>query len=159
MYENNSAGSIAGEAAVMFYVNGNKSGSLAKVHAVDTFHHEDEAVIKEKIHQFIKKHLPAEEKIDLLLTGENGDDRLLKYYNSCESLMDHQVAIARFKHTCGEYPTATAMGLWFCCELFQKQTMPVHMYKRKGSARKYKNVLIYNNYKGIQHSFILISAQ
>ncbi len=158
-YETNSPGSIAGEAAAMFLVNGNKNDSIAKVLAVDTLHHEDESVMKEKLQQFIKKYLPAGEKIDLLLTGENGDNRLAKYYASCESLIGNDIAIARFKHMSGEYPTATAMGLWLCCELLQKRPMPTHMLKRKGSAMEYKNVLIYNNYKGIQHSFILVSAQ
>jgi hypothetical protein len=58
----------------------------------------------------------------------------------------------------GEYPTAAAMGLWLCCEFFQGRSMPVHMLKRKGTAIGYKNVLIYNNYKGIQHSFMLVSV-
>jgi Beta-ketoacyl synthase, N-terminal domain len=157
LYETNSSGSIAGEAAAMFLVNGNEAGSIAKVHAVDTLHHEDESQVKEIIQDFIKKYLPAGEKIDLLLTGENGDDRLSKYYSSCESVMNDDVTIARFKHMCGEYPTATAMGLWLCCELLPKRAMPVHMLKRKGSAEKYKNILIYNNYKGTQHGFMLVS--
>jgi hypothetical protein len=158
LYETNSAGSIAGEAATIFLVNANEAGSIAKVHAVDTLHHEDESVVREKIQGFIKNYLPPGEKIDLLLTGENGDNRLLKYYSSCESVVSDDVTVARFKHMSGEYPTATAMGLWLCCELLSKQTIPVHMLKRKGSKREYKNTLIYNNYKGIQHSFILVSV-
>lgn len=158
LYDTNSPGSIAGEAAAIFIVNNNKKGSVAKLLAVDTLHHEDELVMKEKLLHFLQKHLPAGEKIDLLLTGENGDNRLLKYYSTCESLMNEDVTIARFKHMSGEYPTATAMGLWLCCEIFQKNTLPTHMVKRKGSGMVYKNVLIYNNYKGIQHSFILLAA-
>ncbi|MEP7165087.1 MAG: beta-ketoacyl synthase chain length factor [Ferruginibacter sp.] len=157
LYDNNSTGSIAGEAALMFFVNGTRAGAIAKIHAVDTLHHEDESVMKEKLQGFIKRYLPGGEKIDLLLTGENGDNRLLKYYDRCESVVEADVAIARFKHISGEYPTASAMGLWLCCELFQKGSLPGHMIKRKGSAAAYKNVLIYNNYKGIQHSFILLS--
>jgi len=158
LYETNSPGSIAGEAATMFLVNGNEMGSIAKVHAVDTLHDEDELEVKEKIQGFIKKYLPEGEKIDLLLTGENGDNRLLKYYSSCESAIDGDITVARFKHMSGEYPTATAMGLCLCCELLPKRSMPDHMFKRKGSAKKYKNVLIYNNYRGTQHSFMLVSV-
>ncbi|HMK27754.1 MAG TPA: beta-ketoacyl synthase chain length factor [Chitinophagaceae bacterium] len=158
LYETNSPGSIAGEAATMFLVNGNEVDPILKVHALDTLHHEEELVVKEKIQGFIKKYLPAGEKIDLLLTGENGDNRLLKYYSSCESVVNDDVAIARFKHMSGEFPTAIAMGLCLCCELLPKQTMPDHMLKRKGSAGKYKNTLIYNNYRGTQHGFMLVSV-
>ena len=160
LYETNSPGSIAGEAAAMFIVNGRKPGSVAMVREVDTLHHEDESITKEKLLEFIKKNVPEGEKIDLLLTGENGDNRLLKYYSSCESLMKDEVTVARFKHMCGEYPTATAMGLWLCCDILQKQNMPAHMIKKKAANNApYKNILLYNNYKGIQHSFILVSEQ
>jgi hypothetical protein len=159
LYETNSPGSIAGEAAVMFLVNGNETGSIAKIRAVDTLHHEDESVMKDKLQGFIGKYLPEGEKIDLLLTGENGDNRLLKYYSSCKSAIKGDVTVARFKHMSGEYPTATAMGLWLCCNILQNQYIPVHMIKNAAAKTPYKNVLIYNNYKGIQHSFILVSDQ
>lgn len=158
LYDTNSSGSIAGESAAMFIVNGNKTGSVAKLLAVDTLHHEDILVMKEKLQYFLEKYLPAGEKIDLLLTGENGDNRLSEYYTTCESMLDEEVTIARFKHMSGEYPTATAMGLWLTCEIIQKQSFPAHMIKRKGSAKTFKNILIYNNYKNTQHSFILVSV-
>ncbi len=158
LYETNSEGSVAGETAVMFLVNGKENGSVAKVIAVDTLHHEDEYAEKEKLQDFIKRYLPAGEKIDLLLTGENGDNRLSKYYSSCESAVNDDVTVARFKYLCGEYPTATAMGLWLSCQVLQNQSLPAHMIKRKGSAAGYKNILIYNNYRGVQHGFILLSV-
>ena len=157
LYENNSPGSIAGEAACMFLVNAAEAGAVAKLHAVDTLHHEDESVIKEKLQNFIKQHLPKGEKIDLLLTGENGDNRLLKYYTACESVMEDDITVARFKHMTGEFPTAIAMGLWLCCNIIQHQCIPGHMIKTGNHKSLYKNVLIYNNYKGIQHSFILVA--
>ncbi|MBK5272530.1 MAG: beta-ketoacyl synthase chain length factor [Bacteroidia bacterium] len=159
LYEINTPGSIAGEAAAMFLVNGTEAGSVAKVLAVDTLHHQDESIIKEKLQDFIEKHLPAGEKIDLLLTGENGDNRLLKYYSSCEEVIKDDVTIARFKHMCGEYPTATAVGLWLCCDILQNQHIPHHMIKNAVVKTTYKNILIYNSYKGVQHSFILVSGQ
>ena len=160
LYETYSPGSIAGEAATMFIVNGKEPGSVANIRGVETLHHEDESLMKEKLQDFIGKYLPAGEKIDLLLTGENGDNRLLKYYSSCESAMKGDVTVARFKHMSGEYPTATAMGLWLCCDILQNQIIPAHMIKKMGGANTgYKNILIYNNYKSIQHSFILVSDQ
>ena len=158
LYQTNSPGYIAGEAATMFLVNGNEKGAVAKVFAVDTLHTTDEYFMQEKLSNFIKKHLPAGDKIDVLLTGENGDNRLLKYYSHCESLMDNDVTIARFKHMSGEYPTATSMGLWLCCDILQKQHISEHMFKKAAAKTGYKNVLIYNNYNSIQHSFTLVRS-
>ena len=157
LYDTDTPGSIAGEAAVMFRVDGNRTGAIAKLIAIDTLHSRDENIIQQKLKEFIKNYLPAREKIDLLLSGENGDNRLLKYFTAAETLVGDDATVARFKHMSGEYPTATAMGLWLVCNILQQQSMPAHMLKKQGSTSVYKNVLIYNNYKGIQHSFILIS--
>ena len=157
LYNSNTPGSIAGEAAVMFLVDGNKKDAIAKVVAVDTLHSRDEVAVNEKLKQFIEKYLPAGEKIDLLLSGENGDNRLLKYFTSVEAITGNDITIARFKHMVGEYPTATAMGLWLACNILQQQSIPDHMIKKRGSVADYKNVLMYNTYKGIQHSFMLVS--
>jgi hypothetical protein len=157
LYNTDTPGSIAGEVATMFWVNGKATGSIAKLLAVETIQQDDEFFIKEKLANFIGQYLQTDEKIDLFLTGENGDNRLEKYYLSCESILGNDVSIARFKHMCGEGPTAMGMGLWLCCDILQKQTIPVHMIKKNSALTSYKNVLIYNNYKGVQHSFILVS--
>lgn len=156
LYETNSPGSIVGEGAALFLVNKKQTGAIAKLQAVDTLHSENELVVQEKIRHFIDKQLPAGEKIDLLLTGENGDNRLNKYYENCESLLGSEVTVARFKHMSGEYPTASGVAVFLCCNILQNQFIPGHMVKKSGT-NNYKNIFIYNTYKGIQHSFILIS--
>ncbi len=152
-----SAGSIAGEGAAMFLVDGNKENALAKVIAVDTFTNPDEKAMQQQLQQFIHQHLPAGAAIDLLLSGENADSRLLKYYTACESLIQDDVTIARYKHLTGEYPTATATGLCLCCEVLQSQNLPTHLIKKGTAQTLYQYVLMYNNYKGVQHSFMLVS--
>jgi len=158
LYKTDSPGSIMGEAASMFLVNGNSNGAIAKVLGVETLHTADETTVKEKMHLFVGKYLPVGEQIDLLLTGENGDSRFLKYYSVCESLMLEEVSVARFKHMSGEFPTAAGMGLWLACEILQKQSLPVHMVKKDTDKKHYKNILIYNTYKGEQHSIILVAG-
>jgi hypothetical protein len=158
LYDMISPGSIAGEGAAMFLVNGIANDAIAKMVAVDTFHDDDENILRERLKHFLEKHLPPNETIDLLISGENGDSRLSKYYSTCESIIEGDVTIARFKHMSGEYPTATAIALWLCCDILQKQIVPDHMIKKSRNTSTYKNVLIYNNYKGIQNSFMLVSA-
>jgi hypothetical protein len=158
LYNNNSPGSIAGEGAAMFFINRNAAGAAAKLAAVDVLHDADENNLKKALQRFIKKYLPTGEKIDLLLTGENGDNRLNKYYLACESLLGDDCTVARFKHLCGEYPTAGAMGCWLACALLQQQQLPGHMVKKKGQDAGYKNILLYNNYKLMQHAFMLVST-
>lgn len=69
------------------------------------------------------------------------------------------IIVARYKHMSGEYPTATAFALWIACQVLNGLTLPPHMVKQPGPAgqKGIKNVLIYNNYKGRQHSFMWVS--
>lgn len=158
LYESNSPGSIGGEGAAMFLVTGNPTAAIAQIQAVDTLHSGDVSVVKERLEYFLGNHLPAGEKIDLLVSGEDGDNHLLKYYLSCEKMLGDEVTVVRFKHMCGEYPTASAMALWVACYILQKNPIPSHMIKKILPGKEFKNILIYNNHKGVQHSFILVEA-
>jgi len=157
LYQTNSPASIAGEGSAMFLVNGISSGAIVSIQDISTIHSDDEKIVVSRLKDFVKKNLETDEKIDLLMTGENGDNRLLKYYTACENIFNDKTAIVRFKHMSGEFPTASAIGFWLASHILQSQHLPGHMIKRKFSDKKLRKILLYNSYKGQQHSFMLIS--
>ncbi len=157
LYQSDSPASIAGEGAAMFMVNGMKEGAVASLRAIHTIHSDDETLVKNQLGDFIRKNIQPTEKIDLIISGENGDNRLLKYYHACETVLDSDTAVARFKHMSGEFPTASAIAVWLACHLIQSPHLPAHMLKKGDTRNQYNNILLYNNYKGLQHSFMLIS--
>lgn len=158
LYSSNTKGSIAGEAAAMFLVNNNNVNAIAKFRGIFHLHSTDEQLVKEKINEFIKNHLPFGESIDMLLHGENGDNQIQKYYSACETLVPQDSYIGHYKHMCGEYPTAGAFGLWLACKILLSTNIPAHIIKKKGNTTSFKNILLYNNYKGYQHGVMLISG-
>ncbi|HMH32406.1 MAG TPA: hypothetical protein VK543_05220, partial [Puia sp.] len=83
LYETQTEGSLAGEGAAMFLVNANPESALARVKAVYCLHTEDERVVAAGLRQFIATHSPGQ-PIDWLVSGENGDRRLNRYYEACE---------------------------------------------------------------------------
>jgi len=157
LYESNSPGTIAGEGAAMFLANKTQSNADAQLQAVRILHSENENLIAEEMKKFIQQNIPAEEKIDLFLSGENGDNRLLKYYTACENVIDKDAAVARFKHITGEFTSVSAIAVWLACYIIKQQSIPDRLLKYKSEKKEFRNILIYNNYKGIQHSFILLS--
>ena len=143
----------------MFMVSRNKQNAMAQLKAITTIHSADVEVIKIRIKKFVEENLAEGEKPDLLLTGENGDKRSLPFYTSCDSLFDKYTTIARFKHMCGEYPTASSFALWLACNFVSGALiMPQHMIKRNDEASSFKNILIYNTHKVGQHSCMLVSV-
>ncbi len=159
LYNSNTDGSLSGEGAAMFSVSADKQNALAQLKAITTIHSADVEVVVTRVEKFIKNNLPQGEHIDLFLTGENGDNRSLPFYKSCEGLFDSHTTIARFKHMCGEYPTASSFALWLACNVVSGAVnAPQHMVKQQGTAAAYKNILIYNTHKVGQHGCMLVSV-
>lgn len=158
LYDLNTPGSIAGEGAAMFLVKGNAAGAIASIKATGTIHTSDVLIVAQQLQQFIDKNLPEGEQITMLVSGEDGDNRLEKYYAACEQQLPTGAAILRYKHLTGEYPTATAFALWLSCHYLQGKPIPAHCIKRTPTAAGHSNILIYNCYKGMQHGFMLVTA-
>lgn len=185
LYSSSTPGSLAGEGAALFRVGGapaarpsnDGSGASARgsivIEAIETLHTRDVAAVAERLSRFVSGASAASSAgldasagtapgpdasaagsgIDLLFSGENGDIRLKPFYAAAESL---RLPVARFKHMSGEHPTASAVGLWLAVKALETGRLPAHMVKDapKGPLRR---ILLYNTYKGLQHSFILIS--
>lgn len=153
LYSSVSEGSLAGEGAAMFIVSNDAQNAIVRIKGIQTIHTSDENLLKEELIAFLKTHSTGGEKPGICFTGENGDQRLEKYYTAIESVCDEDTTIARFKHMSGEFPTASAIAVWMICNL---NALPGHCVKKSGAAEHIKDVMIYNNYKGTQHVFLLI---
>lgn len=155
LYGTHSVGTLAGEGAAMFTVNGSKQGAIGCVKDVRMLHTEDRGAVMEQLSSFITANLPAGEKVDLLLSGENGDVEQEAYYAMCEQTVN-ATAVARFKHMFGEYPTVMSAAVWLAVHLLAGNPLPLHMLKSGTLPQALKNILICNSYELRQHGFVLV---
>lgn len=153
LYESVTPGSLAGEGAAMFLMSNNQEGAVAELKGIRTIHTHDELLVETTLANLLSQHLPTDEKIGLLITGENGDNRLMGFYKRIERFFETGTTVARYKHLSGEFPTSTGFALWMACCPTQ---LPGHCIKTGTISSGESNILIYNNYKGLQHSFILL---
>jgi len=156
LYASVSEASIAGEGAAMFLLSNQQQHAVAAIRGLHFLHSTDSKTVMDQLQLFLQKHLPAGEKIDVVLSGENGDSRLLGYYLACEAVINKSATVARFKHMMGEYATCSAAAVWLACTIIKEQHLPAHMIKYGAPAASIHRILIYNTFKGIQHSFILV---
>lgn len=154
LFNSLSPGTIAGEGAAMFIINGDAPKAKAAIKAVHIFQTENEEELRKQIQHFMQAHIPQSASC-LLLSGENADSRYQHYYHCCESLMGTSSSIARFKHLSGEYPTASSFAVWLAAEILDRQQLPAFCVKKQVN-NAIESVLVYNNYKGIQHSLVLL---
>lgn len=155
LYESNLPATIAGEGAAMFLLNNNAQDALARVKDIETFHTSDIETVKTRFKIFAEVQILDREST-LFLTGENGDIRFSPFYHSCEAIVN-DIPVARFKHLSGEYPTAVSFAVWLSVFALQNQKLPSHLFKSGSKPLHIKNVIIYNNYHGLQHSFISLT--
>ncbi|HSZ35303.1 MAG TPA: hypothetical protein VK772_18460, partial [Puia sp.] len=158
LFDEKDHGAIAGEGSFMTWINNIKESASAELLAVKTIHTEDPNVLLASLNKFLSENIGSGQWPDLLLTGENGDIRLQHYYNTVESSMDETVSVARFKHLSGEYCTATSFACWLAIQIFETGEIPALLMKKPGTSKACRRILIYNNYRGVQHAFILVSA-
>lgn len=158
LFQSKIKGSIPGEGSFMALMNNQKMDACAELIDVKTIHSNDPDIVLKTLEKFLSVNFMPGEWPDLLLTGENGDIRLSPFFEMVESGMDESVPVARFKHLCGEYCTATSFACWLVIQIFESGKTPSLIIKKQGTVKPCKRVLIYNNYRRAQHSFILMSA-
>ncbi|MGA2822584.1 MAG: hypothetical protein ABSE72_03565 [Bacteroidales bacterium] len=95
--------------------------------------------------------------IDLVLLGINGDNRNDPLYHEFARSLFPDTPLAYYKHLCGEYHTASCFALWLAANIIQRQTVPDVIRLNDLHREPVRNVLIYNQYYNVNHSFILVS--
>ena len=141
----------------MVWMNNQADGAAARLDAVKTVHTEDPAVVLDCLKTFLSENLAAGELPGLLLSGENGDERMMPFCNKVESYFPSAMPVARFKHFCGEYCTASSFACWLSIKILETGMVFPLLVKKNLPVNPVQRILIYNHFRKIQHSFILIS--
>ncbi len=140
-----SEGTILGEGAGFFILSSEKNNlTLAELLGVCTFTGllPDE-ILHEKMNNFLKGNKIEFEEIGYFMTGRNGNPNHDACYEKAEQLFP-RAHLFTFKDQCGEYPTASAFGLWKSLKIL----------KEVRSNNGY--LLLYNQYNRVNHSLILL---
>jgi hypothetical protein len=133
---------LAGEGAVFFVLNTLPSDhDYACLRAVELFNQSETTNIHQQLEAFLAQQSMDIKNIDLVLCGSphdvSSDPELSSYLQGANTKY--------YKQLCGEYHTASAFALSLAAKII-----------KEGSS--IKNVLIWNNYLHLNHSFFLLSA-
>lgn len=143
-----------GEGAGFMSVSHEKSTAGIAVNGIRTQRIVEERQIAALLKSFLEDHDTKLSEIDSLFTGHNGDG-FDRYYSKVTSLFP-TTEITKFKQFCGEFHTASAFGLWMAYELLKKHDLFIDENELNKN-NTYKKVLLYNQLKGKNHSFMLLS--
>jgi 3-oxoacyl-(acyl-carrier-protein) synthase len=153
-------GAISGEGASFFLLSNEKNEkTLASLDAVKMLYKpKDENAVEQSLAAFLEREGLRFEDIDLVLSGINGDANMDHYYyHLLHGALKHASQLY-FKHLCGDYYTDTAFALWMAANILQRNHIPeIIRMNEVAVPSAAKRILIYNHYRGINHSFYLLS--
>lgn len=154
----NQVGAQAGEGSSFFVLSNKETkNAYAKVIGVDMFFRpENNRVIEDRIYSFIQKHSLSSDDIDLVILGNNGDSEFDSIYTYIEETVFFNNAIANYKHLCGEYDTSSSFAMWVAAKIIKENMIPEILLKNGNINGEIRNVLIYNQFRNINHSLILL---
>ena len=158
IFKDNQKGAQAGEGSSFFIVSNKKSKkSYAKIVGTDMFFRPDnQSIINNRIKKFVNKYNLNIEDIDLVILGNNGDKKFDGIYDNVVSDVFLVNSIATYKQLCGEYDTSSAFATWLAANIIHDNKIPKEIIK-KGGSDKIQHVLIYNQFRNINHSLILLA--
>lgn len=138
-----------GEGSSFFVVSGESGKAIACIDSVGTFYKPDATLILEHLETL--KH----EQIDLVLLGTADSVQQSEVLNSVADILPG-AAIGHFKHLSGEYPVASAFGVWLAATILKTGKVPAAV--STVNTKNPRKVLILNQNFGTHYSAILMSV-
>jgi 3-oxoacyl-(acyl-carrier-protein) synthase len=154
-------GTIAGEGFNFFFLQDQPSdNTYVEVKDVMTmFSAEKPEQIAANALDFLERNGLEPGMIDWVFAGLNGDINGDKVYmDFLSNIFPSGYNLAAWKHLCGEYHTSSAFATWAAANAIKRQAVPdILRIKTNDNQDGIRHILIYNHFKGVHHSFILLS--
>jgi len=152
-------GALAGEGSSFFVISDEKNkNTFAEVIGTEMFYRpQNSEATQENISNFLNVHSLTTNDIDLVVLGYNGDAEFDKIYSDLEDNLFAENACAYYKHLSGEYDTSSAFAMWMAVGIIKENNVPDVILKRGRVGKEIKRILIYNQFRNVNHSLILLS--
>ena len=155
----NTSGTIISESSAFFSISKVKSlASLATCSAVKILNDFQPSEIEEKVIDFLKENELTSEDIDAIVLGNNGDNRFDVYYHNLQQGLLRNVPQLAYKSQTGDNNSISAIGFALGISILQHQIIPKKFRLNPKSVSTFNRILVYNQYLGRNHGFILLES-
>lgn len=155
--ESTTTGAVHSEGSVFFVLSTEKQESTyAELKDVTIYNTLAENEVEAKAKAFLASNGLSENDVDAVVLGYNGDVEFDGYYNTLANGLFKNTQQLYYKHLSGEFNTASAFGLWMAAKVLKEQQIPEILKVNNAEVNSLKTILMYNQYRGIDHSFTLI---
>lgn len=157
LLKSNSKGAVFSEGANFFVVsNEKKENAHSQLLTIETFNTLTQEKVSEQVSEMLGENGLSASDIDLVVLGNNGDVEFDGYYTELAEGIFKNTPQAYYKHLSGEFDTASAFGFWAGNKILKKQTVPKAIQLNSIAPKKLETILLYNQYRGENHSLVLL---
>lgn len=157
LLKSNSKGAVFSEGANFFVVSNEKKDSVySQLIAIESLNTLAQEKISARVSDFMSQNGLSDLDIDLVVLGNNGDVDFDGYYDQLSEGVFKNTAQAYYKHLSGEFDTASAFGFWLGNKILKNQKVPGAVQLNSIEPEKLETILLYNQYRGENHSLVLL---
>ncbi len=150
-------GAVFSEGANFFVLSNQKQdNSYAEIAAVNTYNTLSLEYLEGVLSKFLGENKLQPNEIDVIILGNNGDSSFDSYYSQLSLGIFKNTMQLYYKHLSGEFYTASSFGFWLGCKILKHRTIPDAVKLNEVRSSKLNTILIYNQYRGENHSFTLL---
>ena len=150
-------GAVFSEGANFFVVSNEQMESCyAELIAVETFNTLSKEKVSRTIESFLEENNLKINDIDLVVLGNNGDVDFDVFYKQLSEGIFSKTQQVFYKHLVGENNTVSAFGVWLASKILKTQTIPEIVKINEIKSSNVQTVLCYNQYRGENHSLVLL---
>lgn len=159
MLEDDTPGTLPGEGAAFFVLSSQSDpDDLCTIEALEMIYRPDKEFLKNHVLEFLERNGLHIREIDMVLTGMNGNPEEDEFYNYLKNNILFDTPMAAFKHFSGDFPTASAVGLWYGVMALKSGTYPQEGWMTEFRPKTLSRILFINNFRLGYFSFILLTV-
>ncbi|HNP19749.1 MAG TPA: beta-ketoacyl synthase chain length factor [Fulvivirga sp.] len=153
---NKNDGSALGEGASFFVLTNEQKEGRPYLQDISVSNHITAEQLEKSLNSFLAKNKVDASDVDLLLMGSNEFEKD-GFYEKIASLFADNTPQLDFKKICGEHFTASGFAMHLGTMILQDQVSLNNSYLAPQLKRPVRKILIYNHYKAMNHTFMLLS--
>ncbi|ASV29828.1 beta-ketoacyl synthase N-terminal-like domain-containing protein [Maribacter cobaltidurans] len=150
-------GIVFGEGSHFFVLSNKKQQSTySKLLDMGIYNTLSNDEVSETIRHFVEKNGASIKDLDGVILGNNGDVEHDTIYHELGTSLFHEIPQLVYKHLSGEYDTASGFAFWLANKIFKTGKVPETLRWNDLPINNPKRLLIYNQYRGKNHSLVLL---
>lgn len=151
-------GAVFSEGATFFQLEADrKASTYAEILEVEIVNRLTPEEAADRAEAVVHRNNLTLHAIDAVILGFNGDSEFDDYFKTVAERFDFASQVI-YKNVSGEYNTASSFGLYVGANVLKNQYIPHVLRANEVEKPAFRNILLYNQYRGIDHSFTLLSV-